>query len=123
MGSAWAQATLRMRHLGYRQRGQNWKCRSWMLPSQAFIFWPWAIWIHLTSPIFAPAAFPWELKLGAIADCLEHVPQVIFVPCGHALHCRRCHDLWCKASQVSGAVTCPMCRSKVARTENLERSE
>ncbi|KAK9866643.1 hypothetical protein WJX84_004238 [Apatococcus fuscideae] len=43
---------------------------------------------------------------------------IIFIPCGHVLHCRRCNDLW--AARSSGLVTCPLCRSKVLRIGSVE---
>ncbi|KAK9832421.1 hypothetical protein WJX74_009579 [Apatococcus lobatus] len=50
--------------------------------------------------------------------CLEMLRQIIFIPCGHVLHCRRCNDLW--AARSSGLVTCPLCRSKVLRIGSVE---
>ena len=43
--------------------------------------------------------------------CTEHMPQVVYIPCGHA-SCISCHHRWTKP-------TCPTCRATVEKHQRV----
>jgi len=57
---------------------------------------------------------------GMCIVCMENVAELVYLPCGHAISCRKCYDTMAEAARGSWMnryVLCPVCRARVTNTE------
>lgn len=57
---------------------------------------------------------------GMCIVCMDHVAELVYLPCGHACSCRACYEIMvdhARGGWMNRRVTCPVCRARVTDTE------
>lgn len=57
-----------------------------------------------------------------IRDKSNHFPHIMFVPCGHSICERPCFDMFKKINDIDNHFICPLCRQKVTRLFDTDKS-